>query len=163
MYIIVRVGFTVGGDGVHSRTEAAEDDERRNREQTEIVDVCRQVSSNNRQRPQTINCPQDSIIDPDEAECLWLTKSLSGSDLCGPGERRTSPAGVLPSPGGVTPTSETGSRLFSPFPIQHVNKRRVNNAIRLGLYTVDNVTPPTATAGPQKTTSGRPARYPHSS
>jgi len=53
---------------------------------------------------------------------------------------------------------EPSSRQFSPFPRQYVNKRRVDNAIRLGLYTVDDTSVPV-----QKTTSGgRPARSPNS-
>ena len=152
---IVGTGYTNGDDGVSSQTEASEDDIGRNKQPTDSLEVCRDGSSNNRLRPQTINCPQDPITETAEVGCLRLTKSHSGGDLtrarAGPGDRRSVPAMAPPS------TAETTSRLFSPFPRQHFNKRRVDNAIRLGLYTVDDMT-----AAPHKTTSGRSARYPHS-
>ena len=150
---VVCAGYTDGNDGVSSRTEASEDEGRRSGRRRDTVEGRRQVTSRNRQRPQTINCPQDLPGETAEGDCHRLTKSLSGGDLSRTAavsrDRRTTPAAVLP-------TSESTSRLFSPFPRQYVNKRRVDNAIRLGLYTVDD------TAGPQKTTSGRSARYPHS-
>jgi len=151
MYIvIVCVGHRDAGDGATSLTEPGEDDVRTSSQQVPVIELCCHETSTSRQRPRTINYPQDSTTgDPGETDRLTLTKSLSGGDLSGSGDRRTTQAAPLT-------TSESTSRLFSPFPRQHVNKRRVDNAIRLGLYTVDD------TAGTQKTATGRSARYPHS-
>jgi len=153
--MIVDTGYTNGDDVVNCQTEASED-LRRNKQSVNGLEVCGDGSSNNRLRPQTINWPRDSVTETAETDCLRLTKSLSGGDLTrartGPADRRSVPA-VVPPP----TAAETTSRLFSPFPRQHFNKRRVDNAIRLGLYTVDDTS-----AVPHKTTSGRSARYPHS-
>ena len=136
---MVFVGRTVGDDD--SRTEDPDDDETPNGRQT---DVYRHASSDDRRQGRTTNDPSDRGL----TDCLRLKKSRSGGDLCRPGSSQT---------GASQSVETTTSRLFSPFPKQYVNRRRVDTAIKLGLYTVDDTT-----TGPQKTASGRSGRHTHS-
>jgi len=107
------------------------------------------------------------------ADSQRLVKSLSGGDLSrtaaagapafsreGRGPSICAPYAALP------PQGSTEGRLFSPFPRQYVNRRRVDNAIRLGLYTVDDATPTPpmlkTTSAPASAPGRSSARYPHS-
>jgi len=145
-----------GKDGVSSQSEPNEDDLRRTKSPPDVGVSVQGSSSNNRHQPEMISAAQ-------EPACLRLTKSLSGGDLSqtrtrGVSDRRSTPAAGLPTAAIAVPTTEPSCRMFSPFPRQHFNRRRVDNAIRLGLYTVDDTT-----TGPHKATAARPdGRYPHS-
>ena len=107
-----------------------------------------------------------------EADPQRLVKSLSGGDLsraagvpAGPPRERRVPAVCPAAAAGPSPgsTEATSLRLFSPFPRQYVNKRRVDNAIRLGLYTVDGATAAAPTLKTTSASGGRSsARHPHS-
>ena len=158
---------TNGSDGHDRRAPAenGEDDVRSEKRHQEAgaVQVCRRVSSSiSDQRRQTINCPREStsVGEGETADCgARLQKSHSGGELCRLG--RTAGAAAVPL------ASDCSPRLFSPFPRQYVNKRRLDNAIRLGLYTVDDASAASSatTSGPQRSAAAsgaRPARYPHS-
>jgi len=83
---------------------------------------------------------------------VWaVVLNVAGDDV----RRSRAPPGVDRDRGGAV--TADACRLFSPFPRQYVNRRRVDHAIRLGLYAADDTT----TAGPQRaTTSGhRSSRY----
>ena len=92
--------------------------------------------------------------------CVCVCVLIAPCSVNGAGEdvHRCSRSGPGGERGMVASASLSDTaRQFSPFPRQYVNKRRLDSAIRLALYTVDS---DSASTGPQKSVAGgRATRY----
>ena len=90
--------------------------------------------------------------------CVCVLIAACSVNVAGEDVHRCSRSGPGGERGMVASASLSDTaRQFSPFPRQYVNKRRLDSAIRLALYTVDS---DSASTGPQKSVAGgRATRY----